>query len=175
MNERTCRATQRDLNFLSLRNACVVRYECLDFLRIETPPARICGIHVYFPTPSPQLDGLTTRLLDSVFEQEAYRVLMREGTIRIVTDDRHYFEQCLRVFRNSRWKRVDWSTPIEPEGVVATSCEWIYRALGSEIYYCEFVKVQIDHSTEIVNDSTTIQIESTATALDEKPEDNTTP
>lgn len=135
-----CHVAQRTLDALHLQNACIVEGDGLGFMKKQTPDSRVSAIHVYFPTPYPNGGSSSKRLFDGAFAEQAHRVLIPGGRLRIVSDHAEYFQQMRATLSGMNWWRTDWRrTPAVP-WVVGTGCEWIFAGLRRKIHYAQYVK-----------------------------------
>jgi len=113
-------------------NARTVRAEAGYFLSEFVPAASLSVLHVYFPDPWPKARHHKRRLVQASFLQQAERVLIPGGHLRIVTDHAEYFEQIQAVVKASNLKVIDYTRPgSAPEGeFVGTNFERKYRREG---------------------------------------------
>lgn len=90
-----------------LENLLVVCGEALTFTTFYIPANSVDEIYVNFPDPWPKQKHAKNRLLQSPFVQEIARIVKKEGTATLVTDDPTYSEQMAKVMlQTPAWKGV---------------------------------------------------------------------
>jgi tRNA G46 methylase TrmB len=129
----------------SLKNVRVVNIEAYRYLNKWVADCTFHAIHIYFPTPHPISIGLTDRLIRPAFIKEAYRVLKPGGTLRLVTDDKEYYDQACGCFGVDKWWAVDWQ-PLnlgqKPGYFVGSPCEIKYREIEqASIYALQVIRI----------------------------------
>ena len=77
---------------LGLANARLLWHDAMVFLRQSVPEAAFQVIHLYFPDPWPKPRHHKRRTFGLPFLQQAHRVLVPGGTVRVVTDHAEYFD-----------------------------------------------------------------------------------
>lgn len=112
LNRWRCEIASNRIHNSGLVNVRIVNMEAELFVRQNVPSSLIKALHIYFPTPYPNSLGLTQRLLTLTFLQEAYRVLISGGSLRIVTDHEHYFGEICAHIRLMPWWNISWFPPI---------------------------------------------------------------
>src|SRR5579871_37665 len=78
----------------NVKNIRIVQMEGYRFLSSVVPDESVLSIHIYFPTPFPESIGLKRRLVNLDFMDEARRILVPGGNLRIATDQQDYFAEC---------------------------------------------------------------------------------
>ena len=103
---------------------------------IKLESESFCRIHIYFPTPLPR----NQRYFNKNFVYEIYRILEKDGAVKIVTDCLEYFNYIEKLFDNDNWMIVPWGKLeyiTNMHSIVETDCE---RKYGSR-YYSEWRKI----------------------------------
>src|SRR5258705_4272006 len=77
----------------------------MTFLDRYVPSNLIREVHIYFPTPYPK----HYRTINQSFVNQIYRVLKLDGTARVITDHKEYFEQISAWFNARHWQHINWS------------------------------------------------------------------
>ncbi len=123
-------------------NARTVRAEANFFLTEHVPADSISVLHIYFPDPWPKKRHHKRRLIQDKFLDLAWRVLIPNGRLQIVTDHQNYFEHIEPVVNNSRLTIVEYNRPGSAnEGeFVGTNFERKYRHEGRPFYAVAAVK-----------------------------------
>ena len=129
----------------SLKNGVVINIEAYHYISEWVPDSAFNVIHIYFPTPYPSALGLSHRLINPSFVEEAFRILKPWGVLRIVTDDKNYYEEIYGLFDARRWRAVTW----QPFGLkfrgnylVGTKHEMKYRKQkNTQIYALQLIRM----------------------------------
>jgi tRNA (guanine-N7-)-methyltransferase len=130
------------------RNKCMnsraVRAEAMYFVREFVPDASLSVLHIYHPDPWPKKRHHKRRLLQSPFLEQAQRILIPGGLLRIVTDHKEYFEQVDALIKASPLQVVDYTPPAwAKEGeLIGTNFERKYIQEGRERYAIAAVKTK---------------------------------
>ena len=80
-----------------LTNARMVRSDANWWIRAHVPDQSLHALHVYFPDPWPKARHHKRRLIQTSFLQQAVRILVPGGVLRVVTDHAGYFEHIRAV------------------------------------------------------------------------------
>ncbi|MGC9259096.1 MAG: tRNA (guanosine(46)-N7)-methyltransferase TrmB [Phycisphaerae bacterium] len=80
-----------------LFNVRLVRADANWWIRSHVPSQSIHALHVYFPDPWPKTRHHKRRLIQIPFLQQAERILVSGGVLRVVTDHADYFEHIRAV------------------------------------------------------------------------------
>ncbi len=84
-----------------LPNVRMLRADASEFLRWRCPPRIASVIHLYFSDPWPKKRHHKNRVIQDRFLQEAHRVLIPGGELRIVTDHDELWEWDVEHFRRA--------------------------------------------------------------------------
>lgn len=117
---------------LGLKNAHAIRGEGEQALKDFLPDACAATLHVSFPDPWPKRRHERRRVVTPGFLAEAARVLRPDGSLRLMTDDRAYFDQ-MRNLTATAWSELSWD-----DGIVRppTTFEKTFLALGKIPFRC---------------------------------------
>lgn len=85
---RGCKKASR----LGLTNVRFLRIESSYALQYLLPPASVEMVHLLFPDPWPKSKHRRRRMVTPEFLALVHRLLVPEGRLRIVTDDKKYFD-----------------------------------------------------------------------------------
>jgi len=121
--EKTGRAVARN----GLSNARVLHCEIAEAMRSFAPES-VAVFHLLFPDPWPKRRHHVRRLINDAFLRAAWTALEKDGELRFMTDDRHYFEQTRKL--RHPFTEEEWELPDLPR----TEFEERYRADGRPIY-----------------------------------------
>ncbi len=80
-----------------LTNARMVRADANWWIRAHVPDQSLQAMHVYFPDPWPKARHHKRRLIQLPFLQQALRILVPGGVLRVVTDHADYFQHIRAV------------------------------------------------------------------------------
>lgn len=126
-----------------LTNVKLLNADAGEFVRWRMPDAVVRVIHLYFPDPWPKSKHHRRRMIQDAFLEQAHRVLVGGGELRVVTDHADYWAWMEEHF--ARWadspERPDDSKPFTRlaferpasarEGeIVGTNFERKYRVEG---------------------------------------------
>src|SRR5215211_7164821 len=95
------RSACRRIGAHGLTNARILRLEILHALTL-LPPASVEVCHLLFPDPWPKRRHQERRIVTRDFLRAVRRVLQKNGTLRIKTDQPEYFATMEEVVRNSK-------------------------------------------------------------------------
>ena len=126
-----------------LTNVSVVNMEALSFITTYLDDSTFNNIHIYFPTPLPFSIGLTDPLVSPEFVDQAYRILKPLGSLRLVTDQKFYYDDASKHFHFDKWWAVEWQELKlgQPENFfLGSSLEKKYRKSNSNIYSFQVIK-----------------------------------
>lgn len=126
-----------------LLNALVINAEAEAFVAAWPGHSLLDAVHIYHPTPHPQLLGLRRRLLNPTFVSECARLLAPGGLLRIITDHQEYFTEALQDFTPDMWFETDWifDRIARSRGCyVGTPTERDYRQKEVPIYAAQFMR-----------------------------------
>lgn len=133
------RLLQRELS-----NVMVVNMEAHKYVSNWVSDCVFDVVHIYFPTPYPLSIGLPHRLINSSFTTEVHRILKPSGTLRIVTDDKGYYEEICGHLNARHWWAVDWQ-PLEltvNNYLVGTRQEVVYRETNHpQLYALQLIRI----------------------------------
>lgn len=128
-----------------LKNLIILCGEGLNATKRYFPKESIQKIYVNFPDPWPKKKHAKNRIINPIFADEMARLLKKEGTITMVTDDKNYSQEMITVFKNN-----NLFNSIYKEPYFVTSCNdygssyfedlWVQQ--GKEIHYHEFKKIE---------------------------------
>lgn len=91
----------------ALRNVKLIHADATEFLHWRMPSGIARVIHLYFSDPWPKKRHHKRRVVQDRFLEDAHRVLLPEGELRIVTDHDDYWEWMEEHF--ARWAPADGS------------------------------------------------------------------
>jgi tRNA (guanine-N7-)-methyltransferase len=97
-----------------LTNARLVRADANWWIRSHVPDQSLSALHVYFPDPWPKARHHKRRLIQLPFLQQAARILIPGGILRIVTDHADYFEHIQAVTAQFKPLEITAFTPPLP-------------------------------------------------------------
>ncbi len=116
-------------------NLRVCHAEAMDFLGRRVPSGSLSALHVYHPDPWPKRRHNKRRLITGAFLEEALRVIVPGGELRISTDHLPYSRHIDEVLEaEPRFKPIDWNSA-NPN----THFEVKYRKEGRVIYRFRFL------------------------------------
>jgi len=120
-------------------NVRVLHLESAYAVRYLLPENSVETFYLLFPDPWPKRRHQRRRVATSEFLDAIHRALRRNGTLRIATDDRNYFEQIQRVVQSDpRFARIDNS---KAESFPATRFQKRFEERGASIYRLALRKV----------------------------------
>ena len=148
-------------------NGLILRHEAPQFLASLSDEC-VSTVHVYFPTPLKELVGSRSdsmfeeaqteeldgekQLVSRMFVDEIYRVLVKDGTFRLVTDKvTNVSDSLANETRRRRWRQVQWQHPFKgsraeyshrsllAKDTIGTTCEREYP-LGEKSLKLQLVK-----------------------------------
>jgi tRNA G46 methylase TrmB len=129
----------------SLTNGVVINIEAYHYISTLVLDDSFNVIHVYFPTPYPSALGLSHRLINSPFVEEAFRVLKPRGVLRIATDDKNYYAEMCELFDVNRWQAMTWQPlglKLRRNHLVGTKHEMKYRReKNTRIYTLQMMRI----------------------------------
>jgi tRNA (guanine-N7-)-methyltransferase len=131
-----------------LSNITIIAGEARGFITSHVPPFSCDIVHIYFPSPVPNIlwkwkHGQWKRLIDEKFIFAIHRILKNRGSIRIVTDHKHYFLDMCRCFAANKWICIE-NNYFHQEPIVGTPMEMYLRRDGVDRYYIIIArKIQI--------------------------------
>jgi len=112
------------------RNLRLLNTEAMDFLSRKVPGASLVALHVYHPDPWPKKRHHKRRLLQRPFLDQAARVLLPGGELRITTDHLEYSEAIAEVLEGAAgFEPLTWD-----EELPNTHFEAKYLKEGRAIY-----------------------------------------
>jgi tRNA (guanine-N7-)-methyltransferase len=121
-----------------LENVRVLNAESTYAVRYLLPEASVETFYLLFPDPWPKRRHHRRRIVTNDFLDSIHRALESEGTLRIATDQRDYFEQIGRAGRtDSRFVILDSENADLPR----TKFERRFVAAGAPIYRLALRKV----------------------------------
>jgi tRNA (guanine-N7-)-methyltransferase len=118
---------------LGLPNARAIQGLGAESLEI-LPPACVSVFHLYFPDPWPKRRHASRRVFQKSFLAAIRRVLRREGTLRLMTDDEPYFSEMLELVRDG-WIEIPWNDGRER---IPTAFETTFLKLGRQPFQAAF-------------------------------------
>ena len=96
-----------------LANVRMVRADANWWIRAHVPDQSLHALHVYFPDPWPKARHHKRRLIQAPFLQQAVRILVPGGILRIVTDHTEYFEHIRAVISEFKLLQIiDFVPPL---------------------------------------------------------------
>jgi len=106
------------------------------------PDNCVSYISVNFPDPWPKRKHEKNRIIQKQFLDEAARILKKEGTITVVTDDAAYSQQIIAEFATHPYFANAFETPfIEPGPEYGTSFfDELWRMKGKQIRLHRFIR-----------------------------------
>lgn len=125
-----------------MTNLLIICGEALTFTRHYLLDSCIEGIYVNFPDPWPKEKHAKNRLIQSGFVKELARVVKKEGTATLVTDDVTYCQQMISSFFplwNSLIQEPYYSNEWSEYGESYFDALW--RKKGRNIHYLHFVNI----------------------------------
>ncbi|MBP9842063.1 MAG: tRNA (guanosine(46)-N7)-methyltransferase TrmB [Simkaniaceae bacterium] len=118
---------------LGLNNLLVVCGMAQPFVQYYLQEGSIDRIYINFPDPWPKARHAKHRIVQAPFTAEMKRILKKEGTATLVTDDPTYHEQMKeemgRYFIQKPWEGEDYGT---------SWFERLWREKGREIHYLRY-------------------------------------
>lgn len=125
------RSTCRKAAFRSLTNVRVIRVEIASAVEYLMPPGSVDTFHLLFPDPWPKRRHQRRRVVTPQLLEAIARALKPGGMLHLATDQRDYFEQMLRLTRESgAFEQEREQQAAFPE----TTFEKRFRATGEQIY-----------------------------------------
>lgn len=124
VNPELCRRAVQRAEGAGLSNVVFASTDASSLLQY-VPSNMIREIHIYFPSPYPT----HRRIFDQTFVNHMYRVLKLDGSARVVTDHKEYFEEISALFASRRWQHISWSPIGEKRSdglIVGTPAEFRY-------------------------------------------------
>ncbi|MCA9294763.1 MAG: tRNA (guanosine(46)-N7)-methyltransferase TrmB [Phycisphaerales bacterium] len=123
----------------AIPNVKLLYHDATEFIR-RVPDEVVTVLHLYFPDPWPKAKHHKRRSLNDAFLEQAHRILVPRGELRIVTDHPDYWawmeEHFARwtVGEDARFERLPFTSPDSAsEGeVVGTNFERKYVREGRE-------------------------------------------
>lgn len=121
-----------------LKNVKVLHTDATEFLRWRMPSGIVRVIHLYFSDPWPKKRHHKRRVVQDRFLEDAHRILIPGGELRIVTDHDEYWQWMEEHFARwtagpgKRFERLEFTRP-ESAGsgeVVGTNFERKYAREG---------------------------------------------
>lgn len=146
--DKSASALQRAV-YTGITNICFVNMEAHSCIGEYISSGSLSALHIYFPTPDQRSLGdpsLPYRLFSEAFVRELYRVLIADGSVRMMTDDRDYSSHMLKLFVPLLWRRGKFRRlPLgqSREFYVGTPLEKKYSR-ERLIYRYKFEKVETD-------------------------------
>ena len=144
LNPERCTAAGQRVSTFGLKNVRIVTSEASALVSSYLRSSSITAVHIYFPTPYPRSIGLASRLIGPLFVRDLYRILVRGGSARIVTDHEDYFEHICTSVRTCDWWHVEWDHPLPThrgqQWRVGTPCEKFYFDERRRIREIQLVK-----------------------------------
>ena len=113
-----------------LTNALAIRGDGPQSLRELLPAASVSTLHVSFPDPWPKRRHARRRLVNADFLAEAARVLRPGGQLRLMTDDKKYFDAIVSLSAQG-WERTGWDDGVERP---TTNFEQTFLKLGKPAF-----------------------------------------
>lgn len=95
------RSTCRKIEGHGLTNARVLRFEIACAVERLLPAGSVTAFHIMFPDPWPKRRHAPRRLVTENFLALLHRALIRDGSVRIATDDTEYFRQIKQLVSES--------------------------------------------------------------------------
>ena len=130
--EKVCRKTAL------LNNVRVLKVESSYAVRFLLPQDSVETFYLMFPDPWPKRRHHRRRLVTNHFLDSIYHTLEGDGTLRIATDQRDYFEQIERTAQHhSGFRFVD----LDDVDLPATKFEKRFSAQGAQIYRLSLRKI----------------------------------
>lgn len=123
-SDRVARCNARALR-LALPNAAAIQGLGEESL-VGLPDSSVSVFHLYFPDPWPKRRHSSRRVFQKNFLHEIRRVLRSDGTLRLMTDDAHYFAEMRELTREG-WMEIPWDDGRE---TVPTAFEKTFRNRG---------------------------------------------
>jgi len=129
----------------NLNNVAIVNIEAYDFIKNFLNDNTVDVIHIYFPTPFPLSINLPKRLICNRFIDEAHRVLKNDGSLRLLTDIKDYYEDILKLFEFEKWWAIKWieyNAGQQSELLIGSPCEINYRKQSNtDIYSLQVIRI----------------------------------
>ncbi|NNM43915.1 MAG: tRNA (guanosine(46)-N7)-methyltransferase TrmB [Chlamydiae bacterium] len=127
---------------MNLKNFLIVCGDAIEFTKYYLTPQHIIhSAYVNFPDPWPKEKHAKHRLLQGEFLVELSRVIIKGGTVTVVTDDDVYRDQvCDEMLKTPDWYSAfcyPFFTKQWP-GYGSSYFEELWRAKGKEIFYLQF-------------------------------------
>lgn len=130
----------------SLKNGAIINIEAHNYIRKWVSDSSFEVIHIYFPTPYPSALHLSHRLMSPEFVNDAFRILKPGGVLRIVTDDRDYYDELCGLFSADKWWTVNWQSlglKIPKGYFVGTGHELTFRRkYNAPIYALQMIRMR---------------------------------
>ncbi len=112
-------------------NLQVLHAEAVDFLTRFVGEGAVSMLHVYYPDPWPKAKHHKRRFVSGPLLDQAERVLMPGGELRIATDHQGYSEwMAEHIAAHPKFELLDW--PIQDEPL--THFEAKYRIQGRDVF-----------------------------------------
>ena len=125
------RSTCKKAAFRGLTNLRVIRVEIGTAVEYLLPPNSVDAFHLLFPDPWPKRRHQRRRVVTTQLLNGLARALKPGGVLHLATDQRDYFEQMLRLTRETG---LFVSGPEEGSPLPVTTFEKRFRAAGDDIY-----------------------------------------
>jgi tRNA (guanine-N7-)-methyltransferase len=132
------RATCQKIERHGLTNVRVLRFEISYAVEQLLPANSITTFHLMFPDPWPKRRHARRRLINRDFLAALHRALATGGTIRIATDETHYFRQISRLVADSSLFVI---APGTAEAIAMSKFEKQFTENGVKIHRLELRKV----------------------------------
>jgi tRNA (guanine-N7-)-methyltransferase len=119
-------------------NVRLLRMEISYAVRYLLPPASVETFYLLFPDPWPKRRHWRRRIVTEDFLSAISQALVENGTFRIATDQREYFEKMQEMAQaNSNFAIIDPTVA----GLPPTKFEKTFRAQGASIHWLELRKI----------------------------------
>lgn len=126
-----------------LKNLLTVCAEAYQVTKLYLPTDSVEGVFVNFPDPWPKRRHARHRLIQPAFLDELHRILKKEGSVTIATDDADYSERAIKEFEKHAGFVSKFPKPYyinEWQGYGSSFFEELWRQKGREIRYHSFVR-----------------------------------
>ena len=100
-----CLRAARLAERLGLSNIKFVNVDAGEFITKYIPSNSVRIFHIYFPSPAPW----HRRFINQDFVNHLYRALRLDGSIRIVTDRKDYYDEIYNCFVGAQWWHMNWA------------------------------------------------------------------
>ena len=126
----------------AVKNVKLLCGDGVEFIRWRVPTGIVRTIHLYFPDPWPKTRHHKRRTISDAFLEQAHRVLVDGGELRVVTDHAEYWAWMEEHFArwasdtSKKFERLEFTRPASAaEGeVVGTNFERKYKREGRPFY-----------------------------------------